>query len=122
MIQSVRTMRFIAFAAAVAAILTALIIPGCMQNQDNSPISVSTSGGRTTLSLACSTDGSVAYVADGRNIYRYERRAAGAAAWECILSQGERLEMAVRHDPREQQEPAPVSQKPGEKSVAGKAK
>jgi hypothetical protein len=96
--------------------------PGCEQNQDNSPISVSNSQGRAVLSLACSTDGSVAYVTDGRNVYRYEHRPAGAAAWECILSQGERLEMAVRHDPREQQEPAPAPQKPGEKPAAEKAK
>jgi hypothetical protein len=50
----------------------------------------------------------VVYVSDGRNIYRYERRLAGQATWECLLSQGERLEMAVQHDPREQQaSPAP---------------
>jgi hypothetical protein len=59
----------------------------------------------------------VAYVTDGRNVYRYERRAAGPAAWECILSQGERLEMAVRHDPREQQpEPAPAEKPVSRKS------
>jgi len=99
----------------------ALIIPGCMQNQDNSPISVSNSQGRVVLSLACSTDGSVAYVTDGRNVYRYERGPAGPAAWECILSQGERLEMAVRHDPREQQ-PAPSPQKIEGKRAAQKAR
>ena len=121
MTRSIRMMGFVAFAAAVPTALMALIIPGCMQNQDNSPISVSNSQGRVVLSLACSTDGSVAYVTDGRNVYRYERGPAGPAAWECILSQGERLEMAVRHDPREQQ-PAPAPQKPEEKPAAQKAK
>ena len=122
MTRSIRTMGLVTLAAAVATILTALIIPGCTQNQDNSPISVSNSGGRAALSLACSTDGSVAYVTDGRNVYRYERRPDGPAAWECILSQGERLEMAVRHDPREQQEPAPAPRKPGEIPAAEKMK
>jgi hypothetical protein len=42
-------------------------------------------------------------------------------AWQCILSQGERLEMAVRHDPREQQ-PAPPAQKPEEEPAAEEAK
>lgn len=127
MTRSIRTMGFVALAAAVPAMVTALIIPGCMQNQDNSPISVSNAQGRAALLLACSTDGSVAYVTDGRNVYRYERGPAGPAAWGCILSQGERLEMAVRHDPREQQpEPAPAEkpapQKTGEKPAAEKAK
>ncbi len=121
MVPSIRTMGFIALAASAAAILTALTIPGCAQHQNNSPISVPNSPGRAALSLACSTDGSVAYVTDGRNVCRYERRPAGPAAWECILSQGERLEMAVRHDPREQ-EPAPAPQNPGEKPAAEKAK
>jgi hypothetical protein len=54
--------------------------------------------------MACSTDGAVAYVTDGRNVYRYERRGvAGTEFWQCILSQSERLEMAVQHDPNEQQ-------------------
>ncbi len=121
MTRSIRTMGFIVLAAAVLVVLSALIIPGCMQNQDNSPISVSNAQGRAALSLACSTDGSVAYVTDGRNVYRYEHRPAGPAAWECILSQGERLEMAVRHDPREQQ-PASSPQKPEEKPAAEKTK
>jgi hypothetical protein len=88
----------------MTAVLIPLTLPGCTQNQDNSPISVSSFQGRPALSVACNTDGSVAYVTDGRNIYRYERRTPGpAGSWECILSQGERLEMAVQHDPREQQ-------------------
>jgi hypothetical protein len=91
----------LALVAFVTAILTALNLPGCAQNQENSPISISHSSGRM-LAVACSTDGTVAYVSDGRNIYRYDRRApAGASSWECILSQGERLELATRHDPRE---------------------
>jgi hypothetical protein len=73
--------------AAITAILACLIIPGCTQNQDNSPISISNSQGRLALSVACNTDGSVAYVTDGRNVYRY----AGASSsqpqsWQCILS------------------------------------
>ena len=119
MARSVRTIGLMAFAAAVTAILMALILPGCTQNRDNSPISISNSQGRA-LSVACNTDGSVAYATDGRNIYRYERRPAGqAAAWECILSQGERLEMAVRHDPREQQS-TPEPQKPDEQTPKNK--
>jgi hypothetical protein len=79
---------------------------GCTQNQDNSPISISNSQGRL-LSVAYSTDGSVAYLTDGRNVYRYDRNAAGPAQlWQCILSQAERLDIAVQHDAREQQ-PAP---------------
>jgi len=119
--RSIRTVGFVALAAAVPTVLMAFILPGCTQNQDNAPISISNSGGRAALSLACSTDGSVAYVTDGRNVYRYKRRPAGAAAWECILSQGERLEMAVRHDPREQQA-APAPQKPEEKPATEKTK
>lgn len=120
MAQPARTIGLMAFAAAVTALLIALILPGCSQNQDNSPISISNSQGRS-LSVACSTDGSVAYATDGRNIYRYERRLAGqTAAWECILSQGERLEMAVRHDPREEQA-TPAAQKSDEQPPKSKA-
>ncbi len=104
MTRSVRTIELMVLAAAMTALFILLALPGCTQNQDNSPISVSSFQGRPALSVACSTDGSVAYVTDGRNIYRYERRPAGQpGSWECLLSQGERLEMAVQHDPREQQ-------------------
>lgn len=102
--RPLRTVGFMTVTAAVTAALLSLITPGCSQNQDNSPISVHNSQGRPSLYLACSTDGSIAYVADGRNVYRYDRNAAGPAeSWACILSQGERLEMAARHDPREPQ-------------------
>jgi hypothetical protein len=120
MTRSIRTMGFTVLAAAVAAILPALILPGCTANQDNSPISISNSGGRAALSLACSTDGSVVYVTDGRNVYRYDHRPTGPV-WECILSQGERLEMVVRHDPREQQA-VPAPPRPEETSAVEKAK
>ena len=102
MVRLGRTAGLVAFTAAATTILTALAVPGCMQNQDNAPITVSHSQGRA-LAIACSTDGAVAYVTDGRNIYRYERRPSGPpASWECILSQGERLDLAAQHDPREQ--------------------
>jgi len=111
MARSIRIAGLIALVAAVTAILTALVLPGCTQNQANSPISVSPASGRA-LSVACSTDGAVAYVTDGRNIYRYDRRTpAGNASWECILSQAERLELAAQHDPREPH-PAPTHQEP----------
>jgi hypothetical protein len=84
------------------AVLASLAMPGCSQNQDNSPISVSNSQGRPSLYVVCSTDGSVAYVTDGRNVYRYDRATGQGQSWQCILSQGERLEMAVQHDSREQ--------------------
>jgi hypothetical protein len=58
----------------------------------------------------------VAYVTDGRNVYRYERNVAGPAeSWQCILSQGERLEMAIQHDPREQSAVPAAQQKQDEK-------
>lgn len=104
--QTARTMTLVALAAVAMAILTPFVMPGCAptQNQDNSPISISNVQGRPALAVTCSTDGSVAYLTDGRNVYRYERRPTGqTSSWECILSQGERQEMAVRHDPREQQ-------------------
>lgn len=87
---------------AIAALLV-FIVPGCFrQNQDNSPISINNSQGRPMLSVTCSQDGSVAYVSDGRNVYRYDRNTSGnGQSWECILSQGQRLEMAAKHDPRE---------------------
>jgi hypothetical protein len=87
---------------AIAALLV-FIVPGCFrQNQDNSPISISNSQGRPMLSVTCSMDGSIAYVADGRNVYRYDRNASGnGESWVCILSHGQRLEMAAKHDPRE---------------------
>jgi hypothetical protein len=93
-----------AVAAVVAVVVASLAIPGCVdQNQDNSPISINNSSGRPALSVTCSQDGSIAYVTDGRNVYRYERLAPGeGASWECILSYGQRLEMAAKHDPREQ--------------------
>ena len=99
------TIGLIALTAAIAAVFLTLISPGC--NQNNSPISVSTVEGRRVLSVACSTDGSVAFVTDGRNVYRYERKGIeGLESWKCILSQGERLAIAIRHDPNEQQTPA----------------
>lgn len=87
----------------VVAILACAGIPGCLrQNQDNSPISINNSQGRPMLSVTCSQDGSIAYVTDGRNVYRYDRNASDAGlSWECILSHGQRLEMAAKHDPRE---------------------
>jgi hypothetical protein len=101
MVRSAGTIGFMALMAAATAVLVFVIIPGCSQNQDNSPISISS--GRAALSVTCSTDGSIAYVTDGRNVYRYERGTAGQAeSWRCILSQGERLEMAIQHDPREE--------------------
>jgi hypothetical protein len=100
------------------AALVIFVVPGCWhQNQDNSPITVNNSAGRLMLSVACSTDGSVAYVTDGRNVYRYDRSASGRAeSWQCILSQGERLEMAVERDPREQPSSDGSSDKAGQKS------
>jgi len=87
----------------VIAALLVFIVPGCFrQNQDNSPISINNSQGRPMLSVTCSQDGSIVYVADGRNIYRYDRNAPESGeSWECILSQGQRLEMAAKRDPRE---------------------
>jgi hypothetical protein len=87
---------------AITAVLVSLVIPGCTANQDNSPISISNSQGRLVLSVACNTNGSVAYVTDGRNVYRYN--ASGQPqSWQCILSQAERLEMATQRDPRKEQ-------------------
>jgi len=52
-------------------------------------------------------DGSVAYVTNGRNVYRYERQASDhVAAWRCILSHVERVELADCHDSREER-PSP---------------
>jgi|GEM_PF-6166399 len=89
--------------SAMMAVLLVFVVPGCFrQNQDNSPISINNSAGRPVLSVTCSQDGSIAYVADGRNVYRYDRDTSGAGpSWECILSQGQRLEMAAKHDSRE---------------------
>jgi hypothetical protein len=99
----VKTTASIVLFAAVAAIVIAFVLPGCTQNQDNSPIAITNSHGRQSLSVACSTDGSVAYLTDGRNVYRYERAAPDAVtAWQCILSYTERLELANHHDPREE--------------------
>lgn len=48
-------------------------------------------------------DGSIAHVADGRNVYPYERNPADPGGrWACILPNGERLEPAAEHDSREQ--------------------
>jgi hypothetical protein len=106
MARSARTIGLIALTAAITAMLVFLITPGCTQNQENSPISISNSQGRLVLSVACSTDGAVAYVTDGRNVYRYS--ASGQPRpWQCILSQSERLEMATQHDPNEKQ-PTPA--------------
>jgi hypothetical protein len=104
MARSARSIGFIVLTATITAVLVSLIIPGCTQNQNNSPISISNSQGRLVLSLACNTDGSVADVTDGRNVYRYDRNSVGQTdSWQCVLSQGERLEMAVQHDPNEKQ-------------------
>ena len=105
MARTPTTIGLIALTAAITAVLAFLIIPGCQQDQNNSPISVSNWQGRAVLSVACSTDGSVAYVTDGRNVYRFN--ASGQPNWQCILSQKERLEMAIQHDPDEKQ-PAPA--------------
>ena len=107
MARSAKSVGLIVLTATITAVLISVVIPGCTQNQDNSPISISHSQGRLALSVACSTDGSVAYVTDGRNVYRYASSSADQAqSWQCILSQGERLEMAARHDPNEQQAPS----------------
>lgn len=107
--------RFIGVAAGVVVvvILTCAAIPGCFrQNQDNSPISINNSQGRPMLSVTCSQDGSIAYVADGRNVYRYDRNASGnGESWVCILSHGQRLEMAAKHDPREPLPPEGTQEK-----------
>jgi hypothetical protein len=116
-------------ASIAIAVSLSFIVPGCLrQNQDNSPISINNSTGRPMLSVTCSQDGSIAYVADGRNIYRYDRDASGAGpAWECILSHGQRLETAAKHDPREQslldsfREQTPDA-KPGPTGSADKSK
>jgi phage protein U len=105
--------------AAVATVaLAGLVVPGCTgQNQNVSPITVNNSQGRLMLSVTCSTDGSVAYVTDGRNVYRYDHNASGTAeSWECILSQGQRLEMAGKYDPRELPPSEGGSEKTGSKS------
>ncbi len=103
MARSAKSVGLVILIATVTAVLMSLVIPGCTQNQSNSPISISQ--GRVALSVACSTDGSVAYVTDGRNVYRYASSAAGQAqSWQCILSQAERLKMAIQHDPNEQQQ------------------
>lgn len=104
--------------SAMMAVLLMFVVPGCFrQNQDNSPISINNSAGRPLLSVTCSQDGSIAYVADGRNVYRYERYAAGEGeSWECILSQGERLEMAAKHDLREPLPPDAQEKGPDAKS------
>jgi hypothetical protein len=105
MARSAKSVGVVALTAAITTVLASLVIPGCTQNQDNSPISISNSQGRLILSVACSTDGSVAYVTDGRNVYRYASSSAGQLqSWQCILSQAERLEIAVRHDPNERQQ------------------
>ena len=105
MARPARSIGLVVLTATITAILVSLIIPGCTQNQDNSPISISHSQGRLALSVACSTDGSVAYVTDGRNVYRYASSSADQAqSWQCILSQAQRLKMAVQHDPNEQQQ------------------
>lgn len=115
--HAVRATGMILMVALGAAVVASLAIPGCIdQVQDNSPISISNSQGRPALSVTCSEDGSIAYVTDGRNVYRYHRNASGAAeSWECILSQGQRLEMAAKHDPRE---PLPADSAPQSPSQA----
>jgi hypothetical protein len=107
MARSARSIGLVILTAVVTAVLATLIISGCTQNQDNAPITFNNSQGRGVLSVACSTDGSVAYVTDGRNVYRYAGPSSGQSqSWQCILSQSERLEMATQHDPNEQQTPS----------------
>lgn len=110
MARFAKTTGLIILTLTVMATLIAFVLPGCSQNQDNSPISISNFQGRQAISVACSADGSVAYATDGRNVYRYERTAPDmAASWQCILSHTERLELAHHHDPREEP-PAPARQ------------
>jgi hypothetical protein len=117
--RSAKTIGWTALIAGLTAALLSLVIPGCVdQNQDNSPISINNSQGRLVLSVACNTDGSVAYVTDGRNVYRYDRNGSGAG-WECILSQNERLEMAAQHDPREQPPAEGAQEKAGATKSGG---
>jgi len=105
MARPARSTGLIVLIAAITAVLVSLVIPGCTQNQASSPISISQ--GRLALSVACSTGGSVTYLTDGRNVYRYaSASSAQAQPWQCILSQAERLDMAIQHNAREQQ-PAP---------------
>jgi hypothetical protein len=52
--RRVRTAGLLAFTAATTAAFVALVTPGCVQNQDNSPISISHSQGRPALSIASS--------------------------------------------------------------------
>lgn len=112
MARSIKIVGLLALVTAAMVGLLLFAIPGCTQNQDNFPISISQ--GRPALYVACSADGAVAYVTEGRNVYRSERANAGRpTAWECILSQGERLEMAAQHDPREQQVSAADAQRAG---------
>jgi hypothetical protein len=85
----------------VTVILLSCIVPGCTQNQDNSPVNVVNSPGRRALSVTCSTDGAVAYVTDGRNVYRFAAASGAEPAWQCILSQTQRLQMAAQYDPCE---------------------
>lgn len=95
-----------ALTATITPAFVSLVIPGCTANQDNSPISISNSQSRLVLSVACNTDGSVAYVTDGRNVYCYASPSPSEPqSWQCILSQAERLEVAMQHDSREQQTP-----------------
>jgi len=91
----------ILLAVTTVVILLSVVVPGCTQMQDNSPISITNSQGRRLLSVTCNTDGSVAYVTDGRNVYRYAAAAEGEPAWQCILSQTQRLQMAGQYDPCE---------------------
>jgi hypothetical protein len=103
MARYAQTVGLLATAAAAGAVLLSLVVPGCTQNQDNSPISINNSQGRPSLSVACSMDGSIAYVTDGRNVYRYDRGAGGQTeSWKCILSQGQRQDLAIQYDSREQ--------------------
>jgi hypothetical protein len=101
--ECARVASVVAVVVGAVGVFAFMAIPGCFrQNQDNSPISINNSQGRLALSVTCNTDGSVAYVTDGRNVYRYVRNVPGGdGAWECILSQGQRLELAVQYDPRE---------------------
>ena len=96
----IKTTVLLGASAILTAIVLASLLPGCTQNQENSPISINNSEGRLLLSVTCSADGAVAYATDGRNVYRYDR-AATTEPWHCILSHTERLELAHRYDPRE---------------------
>jgi len=97
MARPVKTVALLAFSAGATAILIFAAMAGCQPNQNNSPISINNSRSRPSLSVACSTDGAVAYVTDGRNVFRYDRTPVGqASVWQCILTETERQDLAMQ--------------------------